>query len=152
MDRDLEKSSEFYFFKRCSFEIPKILTIAFSKGQLISKADWRAIDSPKKRTYKFVLFAFLLIMANKSNSSVRFLGESTSRQSTFRFYLTFSSYILKRPQKFDEIFNLSVALVCFFLKVHYILRRTLKKYEISKFEIMYVFSSVKKGLNNSSYF
>ena len=28
-----------------------------SKGQLISKADWRAIDSPKKQTDEFVLFA-----------------------------------------------------------------------------------------------
>ena len=44
------------------------------KGQLISKADWRAIDSPKKQTDEFVLFAFLLFKANKSNLSVRFLG------------------------------------------------------------------------------
>ena len=65
-----------------------------SKGQLISKADWRAIDSPKKRTDEFVLFAFLLFTTNKSNSSVRFFGESTARQSAFRFYLTFSTYIL----------------------------------------------------------
>ena len=43
-----------------------------SKGQLISKADWRAIDSPKKGTDEFVLFAFLLFTANKSNSSVCF--------------------------------------------------------------------------------
>ena len=28
------------------------------KGQLISKADWRDIDSPKKGTNEFVLFAF----------------------------------------------------------------------------------------------
>jgi hypothetical protein len=61
-----------------------------SKGQLISKADWRAIDSPKKRTEEFVLFAFLLFTANKSNSFVRFLGKSRVRQSAFRFYLTFS--------------------------------------------------------------
>ena len=54
------------------------------KGQLISKADWHAIDSPKKRTDEFVLFAFLLFTANKSNASVRFLGESTARQSAFR--------------------------------------------------------------------
>ena len=57
---------------------------SMAKGQLISKADWRAIDSPKKQTDKFVLFAFLLFTANKSNSSVRFLGESTARQSAFR--------------------------------------------------------------------
>ena len=61
----------------------------YSKGQLISKADWRAMDSPKKRTDEFVLFASLLFTANKSNSSVRFLGESTAHQSAFRFYLTF---------------------------------------------------------------
>ena len=48
-----------------------------AKGQLISKADWRAIDSPKKQTDKFVLFAFLHYTANKSNSSVPFLGDST---------------------------------------------------------------------------
>ena len=58
--------------------------IIIAKGQLISKADWRAIDSPKKRMDEFVLFAFLLFTANKSNSSVRFLEESTARQSAFR--------------------------------------------------------------------
>ena len=39
---------------------------------------------------EFVLFAFLLFTANKSNSSVRFLGEPTARQSAFWFYLTFN--------------------------------------------------------------
>ena len=60
------------------------------KGQLISKAIYGLPTSPKKRTDEFVLFAFLLFTANKSNSSVRFLGESTARQSAFRFYLTFN--------------------------------------------------------------
>ena len=55
-----------------------------TKGHLISKANWRAMNSPKKRTDEFVLFAFLLFTAKKSNSSVRFLGESTARQSAFR--------------------------------------------------------------------
>ena len=54
-----------------------------TKGPLISKADLRAIDSPKKRTDEFVLFAFLILTANKSNWSIRFLGESMVRQSTF---------------------------------------------------------------------
>ena len=45
------------------------------KGQLISKADWRAIDSPKKRTDEFDLFAVKSKKANKKNSSVHFLGE-----------------------------------------------------------------------------
>ena len=66
----------------------------FSKGQFISKAEWHAIDSPKKQTDEFVLFAFLLFTANKSNSSVRFLGESMARQSAFRNYLTFILYTL----------------------------------------------------------
>ena len=47
-----------------------------TKDRLISKADRRAIDSPKKRTDKFVLFAFILFTANKSNSSVFLGGES----------------------------------------------------------------------------
>ena len=42
---------------------------------------------------EFVLFAFLLFTANKSNWSVHFLGESTAGQSAFRFYLTFSRSI-----------------------------------------------------------
>ena len=52
-----------------------------AKGQLISKADCRAIDSPKKRTDKFNLFA---VKSKKANSSVRFLGESMARQSAFK--------------------------------------------------------------------
>ena len=64
--------------------------MAIAKGHFISKADWRAKDSPKKRTDEFDLFAFLLFTANKSNSSVCFLGESTACQSAFRFYLTFT--------------------------------------------------------------
>ena len=38
---------------------------------------------------EFVLFAFLLFTANKSNLSVRFLGESMARRSAFWFYVTF---------------------------------------------------------------
>ena len=60
-----------------------------SKGQLISKPIYDLLTSPKKRTDEFDLFAFLLFTANKSNLSVRFLGESTARQS-FRFCLTFT--------------------------------------------------------------
>ena len=61
-----------------------------SKGQLISKAIYGLLTFPKKRTDEFVLFAFLLFTANKSNSFVHFLGESTVRQSVFWNYLTFS--------------------------------------------------------------
>jgi hypothetical protein len=59
------------------------------KGQLISKAIYGLLTSPKKRMNEFDLFAFLLFTTNKSNSSVCFLGESTARQSAFLFYLTF---------------------------------------------------------------
>ena len=55
------------------------------KGHLISKAIYGLLTSPKKRTEKFVLYAFLLFTANKSNLSVRFLGESTARQLNFGF-------------------------------------------------------------------
>ena len=74
------------------------------KGQLISKAIYGLLTSPKKRTDEFVLFAFLLFTANKSNSSVRFLGESTARQSAFRFYLTFNKDTVKLGDKerFDK--------------------------------------------------
>ena len=64
--------------------------LMLGKGQLISKAIYGLLTSPKKRTDEFVLFAILLFMANKSNSSVRFLGEPRARQSAFQFSLTFS--------------------------------------------------------------
>ena len=48
------------------------------KGQLISKAIYGLLTSPKKRTDEFVLFAFLLFTANKSNSFVHF-GENLQR-------------------------------------------------------------------------
>ena len=40
------------------------------KGQLISKAIYGLLTSPKKPTDDFVLFAFLLFTANKSNPFV----------------------------------------------------------------------------------
>ena len=43
------------------------------------------LDSPKKRTNVFVLFAFLLFSANKKNSFVRFLGELRRTQTAFGF-------------------------------------------------------------------
>ena len=68
-----------------------------TKGQIKPKADWRAIDSPKKRTNEFVFFAmtvrkylklvvsissfkyFRTVKQKKTNWFVRFLGESTAR-------------------------------------------------------------------------
>jgi hypothetical protein len=66
--------------------LPKIChEITRVKGQLISKAIYGMLTSPKKGMDKFVLFAFLLFTANKSNSSVHFLGESTACQPAFWF-------------------------------------------------------------------
>ena len=59
------------------------------KGLIKLKADWRDLDSPKKRTNEIFLFAFLLFTANKTNLFICFLGESTARQNCFQFYLTF---------------------------------------------------------------
>ena len=73
--------------KKCA-DIIKGLSL---KGHLISETICGLPTSSKKRTDEFDLFAFLLFMANKSNSSVRFLGESLARQFAFRFYLTFST-------------------------------------------------------------
>ena len=49
------------------------------KGQLNSKAIYVPLTSPKKQMDGFVLFAYLLFTANKSNSSIHFLGESKAR-------------------------------------------------------------------------
>ena len=46
-----------------------------AKGQLISKAIYGLLTSPKKRTDESDLFAVKSKKANKSNSSVRFFGE-----------------------------------------------------------------------------
>ena len=66
-----------------------IIVLIF-KGQIKSKADWRAVDFPEKWRNKFVLFAFLLFTANKTNLFVNLLGESTARPKFFWFYLTFT--------------------------------------------------------------
>ena len=72
------------FLIRKTAQTQQFLYVAVGRGQLISKPIYGLLTSPKKRTDEFDLFAFLLFTANKSNSSVRFLGESTARQSAFR--------------------------------------------------------------------
>ena len=81
-----------------------------TKGQLISKAIYGLLTSPKKRTDEFVFSTCLFFFtSNKSNLSVRFLGESTARQYAFRFYLKSLKILFKRPysdpstQSFAEI-------------------------------------------------
>ena len=58
---------------------------ADSKGQIKPKTDWRAVDSPKKRTNEFVLFALKSKKAKKTNLFFHFLGESMARKSAFGF-------------------------------------------------------------------
>ena len=72
-------------FSKKATKIDEIFTfdLTLTKGQLISKTDWRAIDSPKKRMDEFDLFAVKSKKANKTNLSIRFLGESMARQSAF---------------------------------------------------------------------
>ena len=78
--------SDFYVMSALKVKTNSKLLIIYTKGELISKAIYGLLTSPKKWTEKFVFFAFLLFMANKTNSSVHFLGESG-----FRFYLTFNN-------------------------------------------------------------
>ena len=42
----------------------------------VNQADWRAVDSPKKQTDEFDLFAVKSKKANKTNLSVRFFWRS----------------------------------------------------------------------------
>ena len=51
-----------------------------TKGQLISKAIYGLITSPKKQTDEFDLFAMKSKKANKTNLSVHFLGEVTRHE------------------------------------------------------------------------
>ena len=81
------------------------------KNAFFLKQDWRVVDSPKKWTNEFVLFAFLLFTANKSNSFVRFFGECTASQSCSWFYLTFISEIIfvkKWYRGHNHIINVSL--------------------------------------------
>jgi hypothetical protein len=66
------------------------------------KADWRAVDSPKKRNQRIRFVRFLLFTANKTNSFIRFLGESTASPNCFQFYL-FNSISFFLFDKFEWI-------------------------------------------------
>ena len=77
-----------------------------AKGQLISKAIYGLLTSPKKRTDEFVLFAFLLFPANNANMSVHFLGESTNLLFDFsaeekKDFVLFSEEMITRVFAFE---------------------------------------------------
>ena len=61
----------------------------YTKGQIKPKGDWRALDSPKKRTKNLFCLTSCFTKANKTNSFDHFLGESTERLNCLWFYLTF---------------------------------------------------------------
>ena len=70
--------------KPISVSMPLSQEICRGKGQLISKADWHSIDSPKNRTDEFDLFAFLLFRANKQIKFIRlFFGRIYSAPICF---------------------------------------------------------------------
>ena len=60
-----------------------ILSDPVYKGQVISKANCQAEDSPKKRTNEFVFTSMRRVL-------VRFFEESSARKKTFRDYLNFN--------------------------------------------------------------
>ena len=62
----------------------KISTIDLTKGQLISKRNSQAEDSPKTRTNEFVFTSMRRVF-------VCFLGKSSARKKSFRDYLTFNT-------------------------------------------------------------
>ena len=70
------------------------------KGQTKPKIDWRAVDSPQKRTNEFAFFAFFVF----PKFVCSFLGESTTPMPIcFRFYLAFSyfhKYFWSTPKTF----------------------------------------------------
>ena len=65
------------------------------KGQLILKADWGAIDSPKKRMDDFVLFPFLLFTANKQIRPFIFWENLQLTNLLFKIYWPLAFLVLK---------------------------------------------------------
>ena len=62
--------------------VQKIIIVQ-SKDQIKPKADWRTVDSPKKRKNEFVYSCSESQKSKKTNSLVRLLGESAARKSAY---------------------------------------------------------------------
>ena len=71
---NLTNQSNFQYFT--FFEKKKILFMLVSKGQLISKANYQAVNSSKKQTNEFVFTTMRLVF-------IRFLGEIEGNKKTF---------------------------------------------------------------------
>ena len=85
---------EMYQVKICAILniiLPSAYTVIYRWYETKCRLSRRGISQKWRK--KFVLFAFLLFTANKTNSFFRFLEESTWRQSCFLFHLTFSTSI-----------------------------------------------------------
>ena len=78
---------KFYILYRVKGICPLLLPLVSlsAKGQLISKADLGAADSPKRRMNEFGFFDMKSKKARKTNSFVHFFGEFMARQSVFDF-------------------------------------------------------------------
>ena len=61
-----------------------------TKGQIKPKTDWRAVDSPKKRTNEFAFFDMKSCYVVKSNAVRSFFGRIYGAPFCLQFYLTFS--------------------------------------------------------------
>ena len=68
------------------------------------QAYWRAIDSPKKWTDEFVLFAYLLFTANKSNLSVCFLENLQHANLLFGFIWPLETMADNQNKSFSFLF------------------------------------------------
>ena len=87
---------------RLKFDISQPLqAVCIAKGQLISKRNSEAEDSPKKRTNEFVFTSMRRVF-------VCFLGESSARKKSFREYLTF-----KMATKIDEFFTVDLMVTAY---------------------------------------
>ena len=68
-----EKSGNFVFSSSWAWQNWSTLEKSISKGQLISKTNYQAEDSPKKRTNEFVFISMQHVL-------IRFLEESSARK------------------------------------------------------------------------
>ena len=86
--------------------LDRIIVLA-PKGQIKPKADWPAVDSPKKPRNAFVLFDFLLFTENKTNYSPKKPRNAFVLFAFFAFHRKQNKLL---PQKAKE----RICFVCFF--------------------------------------
>ena len=81
-----------------------ISQIVVNKGQIKPKADWCAVDSPKKRKNEFVFSYSEKQKSKKIHSFVHSLGESAAHKSAARK----SAYGLIWPLQIEETLELDI--------------------------------------------